>query len=233
MRGGSGTRAVSLLRTQLDLSSVRRSRGLSVFLFRAMGLPVVRGVWTPCRGAGRVFLRPGGRPGAGGFRRLGRADGLGADVPEAAADTCRVSPSGETDLSQGRRRSAASGRASRSWVQAARISHVQRSASSRPCRTSAAARRAIRASPGRGRGPPGRGRGLDSTPARVGAVVAGVVRLAGPYPGRPLAWPAGPEPVKLSRKSLSVWATDTPCDRLALNAGAISVRGRSVSSRER
>jgi len=37
-------------------------------------------------------------------------------------------------------------------------------------------------------------RGFDPASTQVGAVVAGVVRLVGPHPVRPLAWPAGPEP---------------------------------------
>lgn len=35
------------------------------FLFRDVVVPVLRGAWTSCRGVGRVFFRPGGRPGAG------------------------------------------------------------------------------------------------------------------------------------------------------------------------
>ena len=75
--------------------------------------------------------RVGVRGRVGGFRCAGREGGLRAEVAKPAADPGRGEPARWRGVSQGRRRSAASGRASRSWVYAAMISQVQRSAGGR------------------------------------------------------------------------------------------------------
>ena len=84
---------------------------------------VVAGCWAP-------VLRPWRPPGAGlaGFRRTGQAGQGLVDVPEPAADPGRGQPPGRAGRSQGRRRSAASGRASRSWAWQAMTIQVHRSA---------------------------------------------------------------------------------------------------------
>lgn len=106
-------------------------RGWQRGLLRPHHQPAGHAVVVPA-GAGRVFFRPAGRPGPG------RA-GCGAPAGQAVCGRmCRksrrtragVSLSGELDCSHGRRRSAASGRARRSWVWATRMSQVQRSAAS-------------------------------------------------------------------------------------------------------
>lgn len=95
-------------------------------------MPVLRTVWTSWRGVGRVFLRPGGRPGPGreDFGAPAGQTAFGRRCRKSRRTRAGVSPSVGAGFSQGRRRSAASGRASRNWVKAARISQVQRSAAS-------------------------------------------------------------------------------------------------------
>ena len=87
---------------------------------------------TLWRGARRWFVEPGGRPGPGrvGF---GAPAGEGVFVRRFRKPRrmrAGVSRSGGAGFSQGRRRSAVSGRARRSWVWAVMISQVQRSAAS-------------------------------------------------------------------------------------------------------
>jgi hypothetical protein len=95
------------------------------------GSEVAAGVLpTSWRGAVLVFLEPGGRPGPG---RVGFGALAGwTDVPRRFRNPRRtragVSRAGRAGFSQGRRRSLAKGRARRSWVCAARMSQVQRSA---------------------------------------------------------------------------------------------------------
>ena len=67
-------------------------------------------------------------PGVCGFRRVSRKHDLRAEAAKPAADPGRGEPVGWVGRSQGRRRSSARPRASRSWVCAAMTSQVQRSA---------------------------------------------------------------------------------------------------------
>jgi hypothetical protein len=100
------------------------------FFFDVFVLGAAVTIWTSWRVVGRWLRCPAGRPGPGRV-------GFGAAAGQAVfVRRCRkslrtragVSRSGAAGFSQGRRRSAASGRARRSWVWAARMSQVHRSA---------------------------------------------------------------------------------------------------------
>ena len=84
---------------------------------------VVAGCWA-------AVPRSGGRPGPGlpGFGAPAGWAGFRADVPKPPADAGRGKPARRGGPFPGRRRSAASGRARRSWVWAVMISQVHRSA---------------------------------------------------------------------------------------------------------
>ena len=80
--------------------------------------------------AGCRLREPGGRPGPGrqGFGARAGSRVVGRRFRNPRRTRAGVSRSGAAGRSQGRRRSAARGRARRSWVWAAMISQVQRSA---------------------------------------------------------------------------------------------------------
>ncbi|QFZ24259.1 SDR family oxidoreductase [Saccharothrix syringae] len=119
--------------TKLAVQAVRR--GLVPFLWwvgRVCAWPVARMSPTSKRCATMRFFDPTGRPGPGrtGF---GAAAGRAIFVwrlRNPRRTRAGVSLAGSAGRSQGWRRSATSGRARRSWVWAARISQVQRSAAS-------------------------------------------------------------------------------------------------------
>ena len=77
-----------------------------------------------------MFFDPGGRPGPGreGFGALAGVELLARRFRNPRRTRAGVSRPGGAGFSQGRRRSSARGRARRSWVCAAMISQVQRSA---------------------------------------------------------------------------------------------------------
>lgn len=85
---------------------------------------------TSWRVAGRRFFEPDGRPGPGrlGFGARAGQGKLGRRFLNPRRTRAGVSRPGSAGFSHGRRRSATRGRAGRSWVCAAMISQVHRSA---------------------------------------------------------------------------------------------------------